>query len=783
MQSRDPEFQRRFFEIGYFIIIFGGLAFILTTVPLLPLGLPVVISFLIAFGALKNPKRGITLGSFLVGLSLIYHMARLNFIYILSNDPEIRFLFVFAFLLLFFIIPSSVESRHDAIPVIIGMTAAGFLLFEQSFFLSVPLILIFATIYKKARLGLALSYYVLISIPLQMLQYVTSGTPTSRPPLYVPLTSIFGKLQEAMSSFTFEEIFNVLLKIVNQITGNLAPNAIKNPDSMMLMLGNYLNSAPGMIVFFLILSGLISVAAFATSYLINVTKNIEMIREYTKFVNMFLPLITAVCVNILFWVISDSLQVPLGFKAEVTATNEMLSTLGTIGIMIPVSVTDYWLKRREIIKSRSLLLIEKVRTSLKNMEELERVINRAKFTTPIIVTSVEAQLSLIKDELNNIINKASLGFYSPSELDELIQKIQKNTFDQLINLSSKINALLDEYYARTVHQFSLSIEKLREIGLNVDSNVETIDIRTFGKKDINEKIDIIRKLLEDGRNTAKDSLRVYEKIYETTRSLYDPRLPEDSPTAIFVRQKIEEATPWVAMEAICTSLYNLERQYGNEISASIRRLSSSLTSIIELDALSDRLSRVLGGSLKEILDHVEKIENIKARLETEEFNVMKVIIIEDVLESALRVSKELLEIFYNELQKKEMLIDSLVPVRDYGWGRNSSLVSRISDAIEVLSNPSKYEVKKMTNVLFRSFAYFDECLQTLETYIQKYELFLNYPVAETVMDRFIEQKGWFYVKELPFEPKYSEEYARMYYRKKYRELIFDESNKMVAKRE
>ena len=166
-------FRKKIFDAITFILIFAGFAFILTMIPLLPLGLPIFISFLIAFAAFKSPMNGMTLGCLLVAISLTYYLARMNFMYVLG-EPYIRALFVLLFILFFVAISSSVRRREDAIPIAIGTISAGLLFFKETFCLAIPLILVFATIYKKARLGIAISCYILISLPLEMLQYLNS---------------------------------------------------------------------------------------------------------------------------------------------------------------------------------------------------------------------------------------------------------------------------------------------------------------------------------------------------------------------------------------------------------------------------------------------------------------------------------------------------------------------------------------------------------------------------------------------------------------------------------
>jgi len=770
-------FRKKIFDIIIFALIFAGFAFILTTIPLLPLGLPLFISFLIAFAAFKSPKNGMTLGCLLVSISLVYHLARMNFIYVLG-ESEIRFLFVLLFILFFISISSSVERREDTLPISIGMISAGLLFFKQTFCLAIPLILVFATVYKKARLGLALTCYILISLPLQMLQYLNYGSQTERPPLYVPLDKIFVDLQKAMSRFTFNEIFRILGTIYE---------AVASPNSSLIesinSIGNYLNSFPGMVVFFLILSGLISATAFATSYLASFLKQIRAIKKYRDLVETLFSLITAVCIIFIFWTIMDALQYPLDFEAQVSSTNITSSILGTAGILLPISIGDYLLKQKELVEARSMLLVEKAQKARSKIDDFEQLLKRIKKDTPVVIAPIETRALLLKEDIDRIISRSSAGLYSLSEIEEKIDDLDKNLIIELNNLSEEINRIMEEHYARAFHQHSLCINKLKDIGLETKSQTEIADTKKFQERDINSKINLFKKLLDAGYSLADEAVQLFEKIYDITRSLYDPRLPSNSPTIVIVKQKIEEkANPWEIIDAVCASLYNLEKQYSAEISRSIENLRDSLNSIINLTVHRESLVPVLGNSLPEILGYANKARSIQTSFETKELNVMKVVIVKEALDSILNISKNLLSIFYRELKRKEIMISDLLPMEGYDWGKNVSLSERMEEAIEVTSNPSRYDVSRLTSILYRSFSYFEECIGTLDLYNQQYEFLLNYVIAESIIDEFLRRQKHVYARELPFDPRYGKEYLRIYFRQRYAGLFFDEESTMIMKR-
>jgi hypothetical protein len=216
-------------------------------------------------------------------------------------------------------------------------------------------------------------------------------------------------------------------------------------------------------------------------------------------------------------------------------------------------------------------------------------------------------------------------------------------------------------------------------------------------------MDLIKKVLEEGRKLANHVLKVFEQTYNIIRSLYDPNLPEESPTVTFAKQKLDESiAPWIALDAIYGSLHNLEKQYGDEIARSVENLESSLNSLANLSTQSERLLAVSSNNFPEMMNYAKKASEIKMDFGRRALNVMKVMIIKDALQSSLSITRDALKIFYEELKRKEELIENLLPIKDYGWEKNVTLTDRIASTMEVISNPSKYELDKVMENLHKS---------------------------------------------------------------------------------
>jgi hypothetical protein len=774
-QEGFTEFRAKLLKLITFIITFSSMMLGLSLIPLLPQPLPLIISFLTAFTAFKNPKYGMCVGSVLIGLGLIYHLSRINFIAAMG-EPNVRVLSILVLFLAFLILPLSINHYEDAIAVSIGIIAASTLFFQETYFLAIPLILIFAVLYRRARLGLTLSYYVLISVPLQAMQYVKyifKPNLETYPLIYGPLTDIYKDIQVSMSQVTFSEIFKILETIANQIT--LKPES----ETFKLALFAYENSLPGLILFLVIVSGLVSAVALITLGTSRIFKGVELTKKYVKYVEIFLPAMTSVVTIVLFFILISGLQEQLAFTAQIDSMKMVLSTLASIIITIPASIVDYRFKIRTEIERRSEILAKKAQELLSKLQKFEELLMKVRTSIPVSVSSIEGRMTLIKDELNDIINKAKGEFFDLSELDEKSEKIDKELTNSVNNLTLELNVLVEEYQVYTNLEYLTWVTKFKDLGIEIGAPAEIVSQEN---QSLDAKLDHIRKVLEDGRNLTTNVIKMFERIYNIVRSLFDPNLPQESPTVSFAKQTLDETnTPWTALDALFASFNNMEKQYGDEIAKSVEQLENSLNLIVNLSEQNQRLTMLASGS-SALMDYAKKAQEIRGKLRKKAPNVMKSIIIEEVFESSLNLATHVLGVFYTELKRKEELIEELLPAKDYEWAKNITLTERIASALEVISNPSKYRLNVVMENLHKSLSYMKECIETLTFYNEKHELLLNYPIAELAIEDLLRQRKRIFARDLPFELKFAEEYLKIYYMQRRENFIFDEADNALTRR-
>jgi hypothetical protein len=755
-----------------FISMILGLSFL----PLFPQPLPIIMGILVAFMTFESPRYGMSIGALIIGLGLVYQLSRMGFIASVASTPNVRELVIFVLLFVFVALPFLFHRYEDAIAIDLGIIAATLLFFGQTYYLAAPLIFTTAVLFKKTRIALTLSYYILISVPLEVVQYFQYiltiqrpdwwVDPTASPPIFVPLTGIFKNLQQSMLQFRLYETSKVLDVIVGQI--NAPP--VSTGRTVRTALLQYLDSFPGIILFLVIIAGLVSGAILLARYLGK--------QSHASESEVFLPAMIAAGATLLFFIFLSALQGALAFRAQINGSQMVLGTMAALLFTVPPYLANYSPKKREEIEARSKIIMGRAQVLMKKLESFEESLDMVKSSIPVAISSTEGKMLIIKDRLNDTRSETSAGFYDLEELDKEFSEIEQG----IRSLTDELETLVKEYQLFVNCEYSNWIGKFKEIGLEVKATART-DFQN--DMPLEMRVDSIKQILEGGWVLANEVSQVVEQIYGVLRSLYDPTLPEESRTIAFVKQKLDEkAAPWIAMDALYTSLNSWRKQYSAKISKSVEHLEDSFTFISNLSAQSERLLPILGNNLSKLMDDAKRAEEVKTDMEKRALgdNVVNVLIVGEVFQSLLIVAKEVLSILYEELETKEKSIDNLLPTKDYLWERNVTLRTRMSPPIEIIYNSSKYGMEQVLENLPKALSYVDECVDTIVTYSEREELLLNYPVAKIAIEELFRQKKHISAKDLPFESTCAEEYLRVFYSQRYGQFTFDKENMLLMEK-
>ena len=742
----------------------------LSLLPLFPQPLPVVIAFLIAFIAYENPAFSLPVGGVLIGLGLIYNMSKVNFISVLG-DQVVREAVIFFFLFVLVVLPIVFRRHKAAIAINLGIIAAFLLLFGQAYFLAIPLIFASIMIFKKLS-GLTVVYYGLISTPLYMMQYLNYiidvaqiqsdwlVIPGSSPPVFVPLAEIFKSMQESMFQFRLYDTSQIVYAITAQVTQDPPPA----DHTIIEVLSHYLDSVPGIVLFLVIVAVLVSAFVLLT----------RMFLRQTHVSERILPPITAAAGTMLFFVLLGVLSGPLAFEAQIDGGKVALGTFAAVMFALPALFIDQTPKRKATVE----MIAQKAQELLNRLQNFEATLKNVQESLPVDISDIEGKMLILKDRLTDTFSKTAKGVYEPSEIDDAFNELEAAS-KEVDNLTAELDVSLKAYQMLVEGEYSTWIGRFRDIGLEA----KAIERKDFQHElPIEERITRIKETMDAGAVLVADVGKVAEQAYNIVRSLYDPKLPEENQAVVFAKKQLEEKTnPWIASAALFTALNNWRKQYSAEIAKSVEYLQNSITLVAGLSAQSERLRQVLGEDFTKIMDVAKRAEDLKLGVEKNAITVASVMIIKEVLDSSLGIVRDALLILNEELTRKEESIDSLLPTEDYLWEKNTALKERMTSATDVFLNPSKYGLNQALANLPQAVSYLNECVSTIARYNEQEELLLNYPVAETAIEDSFKQKPFISVHDLPFEPKFAEEYLKLFYSKRFRDYSFDDQ-KVTLKR-
>jgi hypothetical protein len=719
------------------------------------------------------------MGCLVIGLAVVYHMSRINIISQISPIPLVRLTVIVAIPAVFFILPAIFHRYEDAIAINLGIIAAILLFFGETYYFAIPLILVVATLYKKTKLGLTVTYYAIISLPLQIMQYLDYvlnlsnsrwwEDPAADPFLYVPVQTVFKSMQESMTQFRILEANKVMETITGQIQFSAQYDIVWVTQAV---LGRYTDSLPGIMLFFVIVIGLVSVTALFARELVT--------KSHTMNAKLILSVVTSASATGVFFFLLIGLQTPLAFRTQVDGLQVLAGISMTCLLTGCAALFNYAPKASLEIEKLSKLTVEKAQELLRvRLQIIEWSLNKVKNSSSLDVSSIEGRTLIIKSKLEDIISNIQANVYDLSELNEKFDEVDKNLRDEIDKLMANLESSLAQYQILVYSEYSSWVRKLEEIGLDVGTTVKT----DFQKElSLEMRLELIKEVLEAGRVLTTEVIQIAEQTYDIIRSLYDPSLPEKSLAVTFAKKKLDEkAASGIALNAVFAALHNWQRQYSAEISKSMGCLQNSLNSIVNLSTQSEKLLPILGDNFPKLMDLVKRAEDTRICMEKKTLNVMNILIIREVLQSSLRIAGDVLLIVQEKLASDEKAIESLLLTKDYSWEKNVELRKQITSETEMVVNSSKYDLSQVMKNLPRSVSYLDELVGSVVEYNEKKEILLNYPIAEMAIEELLEQKKKVYAQDLPFNLKYAEEYLKLFYSQKYLEFSFDRENNFLMK--
>ena len=179
-----------------------------------------------------------------------------------------------------------------------------------------------------------------------------------------------------------------------QLPVSLRGPPIPTGRTLSAALSQYRDSAPGLIMFLIIVVGLsLALIFFIRLFVKESSIGID---------NKLFPCFTATIVAALFFILLSALQVPLAFTANVSATTIVLGILATFLFTLPVAFIDYTPKQTATDPE----ITDKAKALMDRLKIFEGQLDNVKENIPVDVSSPEGKMLVIKDSLEDTLRKS-----------------------------------------------------------------------------------------------------------------------------------------------------------------------------------------------------------------------------------------------------------------------------------------------------------------------------------------------------------------------------------------
>jgi hypothetical protein len=755
----------------------------LSFIPFFPQPLPIIVAVLLAFAVYMSPPVGMSIGCMSIALAILYQLSGNKYFEFIGGLSGTMVRVLFVCLMLFFFIALTVRFRsyEDAMGINLGIIAASMLFFDATFFMAIPLLLTTAIFFKKTQAGLAFVYYALISAPLMVFQYWLNivkipqvdfwNVPGTVPPIYTSLATVFSSMQSLrIATFRLFDFQNSLGKITWNI---VEPIPDFQPHSVAQAVTQYRDSLSGILIFVILVVGLV----WAISLLMAPLSN----RGGRKMGEAFYPVLASVGLTAIFFILLTSLRTPLAFSTKITNTTMALGILSSLLFAVPAAVLNFAPKKKAQAEKNMDLILVRANALMAKLKAFEPVLEMVKENVPVDVKGPEAKMVLLRDRLTVIIATAEARKFKVAETYEVLKEVGKGLTEGVNALQTDLDVILEHYQLAMNYSYTAWMKKLQGINYEVKEPVKIVF--EYGAL-AEERVSYIRTTLAASRATASELCQLAEQVYGVLKAMYDPSLPAENATLVYVKEKLVDKTaPWIACDALVVAIKNWERFYQSDIDRSIVRMRDVMSSVAALGASEKTLRAAFGDKYPTVANQITKAVELKEALKAAKISILKAIVAKEYLDSVLFVMRTILSTTVDELKTKEESIFSLSPIKEDFWEKNVTLTDQVAGSFEKISDTKKYDLFSMLKALPEPLTYMDSCLWTIIQYNEKNELLLNYSVAKSAIEAALKKKKRISVGDLPFKQDQAEKYLKLFWSERNGEFTFDEENlQLSAKR-
>ena len=761
--EREQQYRKNLTKILFSTAIFLFSLIVLYTVPLYPIPIVFLISILSAVIGFRSIVSGFSL-SFLLFIPAFLYQTSIPFWWLLLS------LFIIGIF-----VTKALNNPSNILTIIVGITAASLFL-TSYYFISIPLMLVYALIQKSDELsknvGLLFSF-LFIFIPFNALGFANK--------LSINLTTRPEKIYSLISDSTLP-IFSKIIYETNPRLRSFSEFAPSESLSGFFSLqNNIFNSYLFVLIDNLVLLFIPILLIISFSF-INVLDKIWPWMDERGVELSILPnfsyVITLIFGTLFFIIPLQTMQIPFDYSTGFNSSDSFKSIIsaGTLGLAISLSSIN--LSRRTEGAELTELVKEQCNTYLQNIDNSHSELEEIQDICPGIDINTEiTSLGEFKEELSITLDGLyTLTYSGLKEKSEKIQILHDSQEDSIDSLQLKVlnyhNDQLDKCKDMLVNLEKLGIGNLPTINsdhLTYDNELAFSDV-------LNNQHELNDYLLEVSQNT----IRVAESLVTVVQKEFDNTLEF---TSISISENfISQGKGGQALDTLLVTIASLHKRYHQLMQKTITNLKRLIQRSLKMHEYNIiPLNESLGQNSTDVetIDVAKQIQVHHDELSTFTgiLYLPDVMAILEFLENGTHtVIGELMRLL-REFEKRN---DTRVPL-DFQWGKDTQLISEIESSLRRLDDKSQSDLSDRLSNIEYGIKIIENEATTLKKYLIMNEFILNYVNMEPLISSLISIEGKVIPRQLPVKNKYAVQYLQLFAYGKSK-VTFDSSKNTLLKK-
>ena len=761
--EREQQYRKNLTKILFSTAIFLFSLIVLYTVPLYPIPIVFLISILSAVIGFRSIVSGFSL-SFLLFIPAFLYQTSIPFWWLLLS------LFIIGIF-----VTKALNNPSNILTIIVGITAASLFL-TSYYFISIPLMLVYALIQKSDELsknvGLLFSF-LFIFIPFNALGFANK--------LSINLTTRPEKIYSLISDSTLP-IFSKIIYETNPRLRSFSEFAPSESLSGFFSLqNNIFNSYLFVLIDNLVLLFIPILLIISFSF-INVLDKIWPWMDERGVELSILPnfsyVITLIFGTLFFIIPLQTMQIPFDYSTGFNSSDSFKSIIsaGTLGLVISLSSIN--LSRRTEGAELTELVKEQCNTYLQNIDNSHSELEEIQDICPGIDINTEiTSLGEFKEELSITLDGLyTLTYSGLKEKSEKIQILHDSQEDSIDSLQLKVL----NYHNDQLDKCKDMLVKLEKLGIGnlptINSDHLTYDNELAFSDVLNNQHELNDYLLEVSQNT----IRVAESLVTVVQKEFDNTLEF---TSISISENfISQGKGGQALDTLLVTIASLHKRYHQLMQKTITNLKRLIQRSLKMHEYNIiPLNESLGQNPTDVetIDVAKQIQVHHDELSTFTgiLYLPDVMAILEFLENGTHtVIGELMRLL-REFEKRN---DTRVPL-DFQWGKDTQLISEIESSLRRLDDKSQSDLSDRLSNIEYGIKIIENEATTLKKYLIMNEFILNYVNMEPLISSLISIEGQVIPRQLPVKNKYAVQYLQLFAYGKSK-VTFDSSKNTLLKK-